>query len=252
MIAKHGVELKLNTEARVDVLKAGGFDAVIVAAGVRPRTIPMLEKARAAKDPRVVAYDDLISGRVPAGERVAIIGAGGIGFDVAAFLASPRDRSISLDQKAFFENWGIDYAAKGGIDGVKPHPLSSGRMVYLLQRKNEKLGKRLGKTTGWAHRKQLIAQGTQMLQGVSYGELDSEGLWIERTVDEKVVKERLPVDQVVVCAGQESENRLFGELQAAGVRAFIIGGAKLAGELDAKRAIDDGVRLAAGLENLLQ
>ena len=252
MIAKHGVELKLNTEARVDVLKAGGFDAVIVAAGVRPRTIPMLEKARAAKDPRVVAYDDLISGRVPAGERVAIIGAGGIGFDVAAFLASPRDRSISLDQKAFFENWGIDYAAKGGIDGVKPHPLSSGRMVYLLQRKDEKLGKRLGKTTGWAHRKQLIAQGTQMLQGVSYGELDSEGLWIERTVDEKVVKERLPVDQVVVCAGQESENRLFDELQAAGVRAFIIGGAKLAGELDAKRAIDDGVRLAAGLENLLQ
>jgi 2,4-dienoyl-CoA reductase (NADPH2) len=251
MIAKLGIELKLGTEARVDVLKAAAYDAVIVAAGVRPRTIPLLEKARAEKDPRVVAYDELIRGRVAPGERVAIIGAGGIGFDVAAFLAAPRERSLSLDPKAFFENWGVDLNAKGGVEGVKPHPLSSGRKIYLLQRKDEKLGKRLGKTTGWAHRRQLLAQGTQMLQGVQYGELDPEGLWIERTVDGKIEKEHLAVDQVVVCAGQESENRLFGELESAGVRAFLIGGAKQAGELDAKRAIDQGVRLAATLENLL-
>jgi 2,4-dienoyl-CoA reductase (NADPH2) len=252
MIAKYGVELRLNSEAKTDDLKSAGFDAVVVAAGVRPRSIPLLEKARAAKDPRVVSYDELISGKVQPGKRVAIIGAGGIGFDVAAFLEAPFEKSPSLDPKAFFENWGIQYGARGGVEGVKAHPLSSGRTVYLLQRKDEKLGKRLGKTTGWAHRSQLLAQGTKMLKGVNYGDLDSEGLWIERTIDGAVKKERLDVDQVVVCAGQESENRLFSELEAVGVRTFIIGGAKEAGELDAKRAIEQGVRLAEGLESLLQ
>lgn len=252
MIAKLGVEMIVNTEARVDVLKAGEYAAVVVAAGVRPRSIPLIEKARAAGDPRVVAYDELLRGRVKPGERVAIIGAGGIGFDVAAFLAAPRDRSLSLDPKSFFEHWGVDYRARGGVEGVKPHPLSSGREIYLLQRKDEKLGKRLGKTTGWAHRKQLLAQGIHMLQGVHYGDLDAEGLWIDRTIDGKTARERLDVDQVVVCAGQESENRLFTDLELAGVRAFLIGGAKQAGELDAKRAIDQGVRLAASLEKLLQ
>jgi 2,4-dienoyl-CoA reductase (NADPH2) len=252
MIAKHGIELLVNTEARVDVLKAGGYDAVVVAAGVRPRSIPLLDKARAAKDPRVVAYDELIRGKVAPGERVAIIGAGGIGFDVAAFLAAPRGRSLSLDPKSFFEHWGISYAARGGVEGVKPHALSSGREIYLLQRKDERLGIRLGKTTGWAHRKQLVDQGIHMLQGVQYGDLDATGLWIDRTVDGVSKKEHLDVDQVVVCAGQESENRLFGELELAGLRTYLIGGAKQAGELDAKRAIEQGVRLAADLENLLQ
>ncbi len=252
MIAKHGVELLVGTEGRVDVLKSGGYDAVVVAAGVRPRSIPLLDRARAAKDPRVVAYDELLRGKVRPGERVAIIGAGGIGFDVAAFLAAPRERSISLDPKSFFEQWGIDYSARGGVEGVKPHALSSGREIYLLQRKDERLGVRLGKTTGWAHRKQLVDQGIHMLQGVNYGDMDAEGLWIDRKVEGVPKKERLSVDQVVVCAGQESENRLFGELELAGVRAFLIGGAKQAGELDAKRAIEQGVRLAADLEKLLQ
>ncbi|MBS1962556.1 MAG: NADPH-dependent 2,4-dienoyl-CoA reductase [Bdellovibrionales bacterium] len=252
MIGKYGVELLLGTEARADVLGAGGYDGIVVATGVRPRVIPLLEKARAAKDPRVIAYDDLLAGRAKPGERVAIIGAGGIGFDVAAFLAAPRDRSISLDPKNFFQEWGIDYAARGGVTGVKPNPLSSGRTIYLLQRKDERVGARLGKTTGWAHRKQLLDQGVRMMPGVKYGELDGEGLWIERTVDGALRKERLDVDQVVVCAGQESENRLFSELETSGVKTFLIGGAKLAGELDAKRAIDEGVRLAARLEALLE
>jgi 2,4-dienoyl-CoA reductase (NADPH2) len=252
MLEKYGVELLLNTDAGVDVLCTVGYDAIVVAAGVRPRTIPLLEKARAEKDPRVVAYDELLGGKVKPGQRVAIIGAGGIGFDVATFLEAPRERSLSLDPKSFFEHWGIRYGARGGVEGVTPHPLSSGRRVYLLQRKDERLGKHLGKTTGWAHRKQLLAQGVEMIPGVRYGEMDTRGLWIERTIDGTPRRECLEVDQVVVCAGQESENRLFSELEAAGERVFLIGGAKQAGELDAKRAIDQGVRLAAGLENLLQ
>ncbi len=267
MLEKHGVDVRLGAEARLSELvnaskakadvfsrdanpaDAAKFDAVVIAAGVVPRSIPLIESARANRDPRVVSYEELLNGRVAPGNRVAIIGAGGIGFDVATFLAAPADHALSLEPAAFFAHWGIRLEARGGVEGVKAIPAASPRKIFLLQRKDERVGARLGKTTGWIHRRQLLDQGVEMIAGVQYGDLDRDGLCIERGEEGK---RPLEVDQVVVCAGQVSENRLFGELEAAGVRAFLIGGAKEAGELDAKRAIDQGVRLAAGLEKLLE
>jgi 2,4-dienoyl-CoA reductase (NADPH2) len=249
-LARLGVEVRLGTEARLDALAGPGseFAAVVVASGVSPRPIPLLEKARAAGDPRVVTYEELLSGRVKPGRRVAIIGAGGIGFDVATFLLAPENHELSLVPAAFYRHWGIRLDARGGIEGVKPEPLSSGREVTLLQRSPTKPGARLGKTTGWIHRRTLKDQGVRTLTGVQYGDMDEKGLWITTGTEKRL----LEVDQVVVCAGQVSENRLFTELQGAGAKAFLIGGAKEALELDAKRAIDQGVRLAASLETLLK
>lgn len=250
MIAKYGITLHLNSEIDTETLvrSKSDFDAVVVAAGVRPRVIPLLQSARERGDPRVVAYDELLSGKVKPGNRVAVIGAGGIGFDVATFLLAPADHALSLVPASFFKHWGIRYEARGGIEGIRPEPQTSGRKVFLLQRKDEKMGARLGKTTGWIHRKMVADQGITMLAGVVYGELSPLGLAITR----KGKSENLDVDQIVICAGQESENRLFSELLARGVKAFLIGGAEEAGELDAQRAIDQGVRLAADLENRLK
>lgn len=275
MIQKYSIRLELGMEASLDFLLTGAgvpasapgsgafapgntvplggssFDVVVISAGVRPRLIPLLTKAREANDPRVVAYDELISGKVQPGNRVAVIGAGGIGFDVAAFLAAPPGHALSLDPKVFFKHWGIRWEARGGVEGVKPEPISSGRTIYLLQRKNEKLGKRLGRTTGWIHRKELADQAVKMIAGVQYDEMDATGLWITKDAGTpQAVREHLDVDQVVVCAGQESENRLFFELEKAGVRTYLIGGAKQAGELDAKRAIEQGIRLASTLDGI--
>ncbi|MBC7386991.1 MAG: NADPH-dependent 2,4-dienoyl-CoA reductase [Cryobacterium sp.] len=263
MMKKYGVRLELNSKMDAAYfasrkipagdLSSSGFAAVVLAAGVRPREIPLLETARVRGDSRVVAYDELIRGTVKAGNRVAIIGAGGIGFDVGSFLASPDDHALSLNPATFFRHWGIRWDAKGGVEGVKPAPLASVRKIYLLQRKNEKLGMRLGKTTGWIHRKELADQSVEMIAGVQYREMDATGLWIERhSGTPKAERDHLDVDQVVVCAGQESENGLLPELGALGVRAFIIGGAKQAGELDAKRAIEQGVRLGEQIEMLLE
>lgn len=250
MISKLGITLRLGSEVDTEALVSpdAGFDAIVVAAGVRPRVIPLLEAARVKNDPRVVAYDELLLGKVKPGNRVAIIGAGGIGFDVAAFLLSPPDHSLSLTPATFFKHWGIRYEARGGTEGVSAEPQSSGRKVYLLQRKDEKMGIRLGKTTGWIHRKMIADQGAILMAGVTYGEFSSQGFAIAR----KGKTEYLDVDQVVVCAGQVSENRLFQELETRGVKVFLIGGAQEAGELDAKRAIDQGVRLAAELESRLK
>ncbi len=245
-----GITLRLNHSVTADELlaPASAFEAVIVAAGVRPRVIPLLAEARARGDSRVVAYDELLLGKVKPGSRVAVIGAGGIGFDVATFLLAPADHSLSLTPAGFFKHWGIRYEARGGVEGIKPEAQGSGRKVYLLQRKDEKLGIRLGKTTGWIHRKMLADQGVTMMAGVTYGAYASAGLEITRGGKSDV----LDVDQIVICAGQESENRLFSELTARGAPVFIIGGAAEAGELDAKRAISQGVHLAAELENRLK
>ena len=178
----------------------------------------------------------------PVGKRVAIIGAGGIGFDVAEFLAH-RGMSPTLDAALWRREWGVGDPAevRGGL--VEPAPEAPAREVWLLQRKAEKPGRGLGKTTGWIHRAALAANGVKMIGGVSYERILPEGLVVRRGG----VEELIPVDSVVLCAGQVPARGLADDLAAAGIAAHVIGGADVAAELDAKRAIDQGARLAARL-----
>ena len=233
-----GVEQRLGREADVATLAAGGFDEVILATGVRPRDahIP------GTPHPKVLSYlDVLLLGR-PVGKRVAIVGAGGIGFDVAEFLVQEQP-SPSEDPHRFLTEWGVDeaFAARGGL--MPPRVEPPVHQVYLLQRKPGRLGAGLGKTTGWAHRASLKAKGVEMIAGASYGRVDDTGLHITVAGEPRL----LDVDNVVICAGQESRRDLEAGLAAAGCRVHVIGGARLAAELDAKRAIDEGTRLAAAL-----
>ncbi len=254
-----GVALRLSTPVAAADLQ--GFDAVVVAAGIRPRKVDF----PGADHAKVVSYLDILTGRVRAGARVAIVGAGGIGFDVAEFLvhqplvdasvmevapksgdtepASPSPDSLSLDPARWMAEWGVDptFSSPGGLRRPEPEPPA--REVWLLQRSPGKPGAKLGKTTGWIHRATLKAKQVAMLGGVSYLGVDDDGFRIR--VDDK--EQTLPVDQVVVCAGQEPRRDLFDALQAAGVAAHLIGGADVAAELDAKRAIAQGSRLAATL-----
>ncbi len=231
-----GVDLKLNT--RVDAAALKGFDEVIVATGVTPRhpAIPGVDHAK------VLSYVDVLAGNAPVGAKVAIVGAGGIGFDVAEFLTH-QGHSPTLDAPAWYRQWGIDatLSARGGL--AKPAPGAPARQVYLLQRSTGKLGDKLNKTSGWVHRSTLKMARVEMIGGVSYEGIDDRGLKIRTGEDVRV----LEVDNVVICAGQESNRGLYDELVAAGVKAHVIGGAHTAGELDAKRAIDQGVRLAVTL-----
>ncbi len=233
-----GVEQRLGREAQASMLAAGGFDDVILATGVRPRDA----RIPGTPHPMALSYlDVLLLGR-PVGRRVAIVGAGGIGFDVAEFLVQGRP-SPSEDPHRFLAEWGVDeaYAARGGLmpPRVEPPP----HQVYLLQRKPGRPGAGLGKTTGWAHRASLKAKGVEMIAGASYDRVDDAGLHISLAGQARL----LEVDSVVICAGQESRRDLEAGLAAMGCRAHVIGGARLAAELDAKRAIDEGTRLAAGL-----
>ncbi len=230
-----GLDLKLG--ARVGADQLTGFDEVILATGVTPRTprIPGVEH------PKVLSYIDVLLNGAPVGGKVAVIGAGGIGFDVSEFLT--HDHSPATDVKAYAREWGIDMelAHPGGLVEAEEDP--SPREVWLLQRKNERVGKRLGKTTGWAHRLSLQKKGVTMLPGVEYEKIDDQGLHI--VVDGQ--PQLLPVDNVVICAGQESRTELAGELENLGLKPHVIGGAKLAAELDAKRAIAEAAELAARL-----
>ena len=236
-----GVDLHLNTRVSVDDLAKGSFDEIILATGIVPRTpaIPGIEH------PKVIGYLDAILGRKPIGQTVAVIGAGGIGFDVSE-LITHRGESTSLSREAFWKEWGIDLAleARGGIAGIKPRPHAAARKVYLLQRKTTKVGDGLGKTTGWIHRAGLKSKQVEMLNSVDYLQVDDEGLHIRIADWEPQV---LPVDTVIVCAGQDSLRDLHDGLVAAGQSVHLIGGADVASELDAKRAINQGSRLAAGL-----
>lgn len=233
---KHGVDVRLRTPVAVDDLT--GFDEVVVATGVTPRT----PEISGVDHPKVVSYVDVLRGDAEVGARVAVVGAGGIGFDVAEFLTDGGE-GASRDPEEFFRQWGVDtdLAAPGGLrTAERPAPP---RTVHLLQRKTAKVGAGLGKTTGWIHRLELRHRGVQMLAGVTYDRIDDEGLHL--TVgDEKTV---LDVDTVVLCSGQEPRRDLADELIAAGQRVHVIGGADVAAELDAKRAIDQGTRLAASL-----
>ena len=231
-----GVVLQLST--RVDAETLTGFDDVVVATGVTPRAIDI----EGHDHPKVVSYLDVLERRVTPGTKVAIIGAGGIGFDVAEFLVEAGP-SATLDPQRWMAEWGVDanFETPGGL--VPPHPEPPARKVWLLQRTAGKPGARLGKTTGWIHRATLKAKGVKMLGGVEYLGVDDAGLHVRVDGSEQT----LPVDHVVICAGQESRRGLFDALQAKGQRSHLIGGANVAAELDAKRAIAEGSRLAASL-----
>lgn len=231
-----GVEVKLDTVA--DVAELAGFDAVVIATGITPRRVDF----PGADHPKVVTYLDVLLGRVQVGEQVAIIGAGGIGFDVGEFLVH-EGPSSALDPARWMAEWGVDPTFEGRGALAKPAPEAPARKVWLLQRSPGKPGARLGKTTGWIHRATLKAKGVSMLGGVEYLGVDDSGLRIRVDGEEQL----LPVSHVVVCAGQEPRRDLHAALQAAGIQAQLIGGADVAAELDAKRAIDQGSRVAAAL-----
>lgn len=236
-LALLGVTLKLKTRVDANTLNNSEFDEVIIATGIAPRTPPI----EGIDHPKVLSYIDVIVRKKHVGEKVAIIGAGGIGFDVSEYL-SHAGESTSQNIPAFMKEWGIDmnFGSRGGIEGVKPAPTPSPREIFLLQRKTTKVGAGLGKTTGWAHRAGLLSKGVSMLAGVEYLKVDDAGLHIK--VNDKV--QVLNVDHIVVCAGQEPLRELVDGLNKP---HHLIGGADLATELDAKRAINQGTRLAAGL-----
>ncbi|MCX5562217.1 NADPH-dependent 2,4-dienoyl-CoA reductase [Streptomyces sp. NBC_00038] len=240
-IESTGVTLHLNTRATADTLAAAGFDEVVVATGVVPRVphIPGIDH------PSVVSYVDVVRHGAPVGDRVAVVGAGGIGVDVSEFLT--HTTSPTLDPQAWRAEWGIDIDAedlRGGL--VEPKPEPSPRQVYLLQRKTSRIGKDLGKTTGWVHRAVLRAKGVEQITGVSYERIDDAGMHISYG-PERERPQVLAVDTVVICAGQEPLRDLVDGLTERGITTHVIGGADVAAELDAKRAIEQGTRLAASI-----
>ena len=238
--SQYNVNLQLNHKVNGSELSA--FDEVIIATGVIPR-VPKIEGINHKK---VIIYNELIKKQKIAGEKVAIIGAGGIGFDVAEFLSEDNPEVYSNPQ-AFCKEWGIDYDLKtdGGL--VKPQHAKSPREIYLLQRKTSKAGKSLGKTTGWIHRLALKKRGVTSLSGCSYNKIDDQGLHITiKSKDGTHKQQILDVDNVIICAGQISVDGLYHSLIDK-QSCHLIGGAQQAGELDAKRAIKQGVLLGAKL-----
>ncbi|QCZ93148.1 NADPH-dependent 2,4-dienoyl-CoA reductase [Salinimonas iocasae] len=233
----HNVTVKLNTEATAALLNDECFDEVIIATGIFPR-IPDIE---GIDNDKVLSYVDVIKGKKPVGQKVAIVGAGGIGFDTAEYL-SHGESQPSLNIEAFMKEWGIDmsFSARGGVNGMQPQPEPSSREIVLLQRKTSRMGKGLGKTTGWAHRASLKMKGVTMIPGVEYKKIDDNGFLLTIEGQEKL----LEVDNVIICAGQEPLREVIEGLNAP---HHLIGGADEALELDAKRAIDQGTRLAATL-----
>ncbi|MDC6109148.1 FAD-dependent oxidoreductase [Serratia rubidaea] len=232
------VTLRLGRQVAAQDLQE--FDEVILACGIVPRTpaIPGIDNAR------VLSYLDVLRDKKPVGQRVAIIGAGGIGFDTAEYL-SQHGESSSLHPQAFNHEWGIDtqLRQRGGLSPDGADVPRSARQIFLLQRKTSKVGEGLGKTTGWIHRASLSMRGVKMLSGVQYQRIDDEGLHIVREEQASC----LPVDTIVICAGQEPRRELQQPLLAMGKSVHLIGGADVAAELDARRAIEQGTRLAMAL-----
>ena len=235
MLEKHAVDVRLNTEATVGAL--ADFDEIVIATGVVPRELAL----PGADHPSVLSYADAIEQPERVGKRVAVIGAGGIGFDVSELLS--HEGHPTMEVAAWCDEWGVDLAVgeRGGLKA--PQQPRSPRSIVMLQRKSSKPGKNLGKTTGWVHRASLKQRGVETLAGCEYVRIDDAGLHIRREGQEQVVE----VDTIVVCAGQESVRDLISPLAQAGSRVHVIGGADEAAELDAKRAIDQGTRLAASL-----
>lgn len=240
-LEKTGVDVRLNTKVNREQLEREGFDEVIVATGVVPRALNI----PGSDLPQVLSYAEVLNG-APVGHKVAVIGAGGIGFDVSEFLLKPEQQPQPQPVEDWKREWGVDlnphYVSEGGMQAPKIHPPV--REIYLLQRKTTPLGAGLGKTTGWVHRAQLKKHGVRMLRGVQYKAIGDEGLWVEMDGHDQLLR----VDTVVVCAGQESVKEIMPENgQQTLAQYHIIGGAKLAAELDAKRAIREGAELAAKL-----
>lgn len=235
-IELRGIDLRLNTYATAESLLAEDFEEIVLSTGVTPRT-PEIEGVNHAS---VLSYLDVIRDKKPVGANVAILGAGGIGFDVAEFITA-HGESATLVPEKFYQEWGIDadYTGAGGLTEAKPQ--LSERRVGLFQRKETKVGAGLGKTTGWIHRTELKAKGVQMAPGVEYQKIDDAGLHLRINGADTV----LAVDTVILCTGQEPRRELQPELEAGGAVVHLIGGADVAAELDAKRAIDQGTRLAA-------
>ncbi len=241
MMERHQIDVRLNSDPEADDL--GSYDEVVIATGVRPRD-PEIE---GQNGPNVLSYIDVLAGKAPVGKRVAVIGAGGIGFDVAEFLVH-EGPSPTEEPQLWRKEWGVSDPEidRGGLAPEGPQPDAAAREVVLLQRKPEKPGKRLGKTTGWIHRAALKMKGVKMIAGVNYERIDADGLHI--TFGEARENPTLiEVDTVVLCAGQTPERSLADRLIAKGLAPHVIGGADVAAELDAKRAIDQGARLAATL-----
>jgi 2,4-dienoyl-CoA reductase (NADPH2) len=240
-LEKTGVELRLNTKVNREQLEREGFDEVIIATGVVPRAL----KIQGSDAPNVLSYAQVLRGAT-VGHRVAVIGAGGIGFDVSEFLLKPQHQPQPQPLADWKREWGVDrdahYMTEGGLQHAEVE--SPVREIYLLQRKTTPLGIGLGKTSGWVHRAQLKKHAVRMLRGVQYKAVSNEGLWVEMNGQDQLLR----VDTIVVCAGQESVKDLMpNEGQATLANYHIIGGAKLAAELDAKRAIRDGAEIAAKL-----
>jgi 2,4-dienoyl-CoA reductase (NADPH2) len=234
------VDVRLGARVDAASLIADGFDDVVLATGVTPRD-PRID---GQDHPKVLSYLDVLLHSKPVGAKVAIVGAGGIGFDMAEFLVQ-EGHSPTLDLPLWLREWGIDptLEARGGVEGVTPQPAPPAREVFLLQRSDGKPGERLNKTTGWVHRTALKMKRVQMIAGCTYERIDDRGLHI--SVGGK--PHTLAVDHVVICAGQEPNRALADPLRAAGLPVHLVGGADVAAELDAKRAIDQGTRLAATL-----
>ena len=238
MIELHNVSLKLGHRVSAEDLNSGQYDHVVVATGITPRT-PAIN---GIDHPKAILYTDVIKGNKAVGNKVAVIGAGGIGFDVCE-LISHSGPSGAVDREVFAREWGIDFDnhPRGGVTGVEPIVAKSDREIWLLQRKDTAVGRGLGKTTGWTHRLALSRRGVTMLNAVEYLKIDDAGLHIRRGGQQQI----LPADTVIICAGQESERSLFDELQKSRHSSELIGGAYKAAELDAKAAIKQASYSAA-------
>ena len=234
----HMVTVQLNTRVNAEDLINGHFDEVILATGIVPRT----PKIEGIDHPKVLSYIDVLKLKKPVGKRVAVIGAGGIGFDVSEYLAHEGE-STALNIEAWLKEWGIDKTmkARSGIEGVQAKVHPSPREIFMLKRSKGKFGGGLGKTTGWIHRTSLKNKKVQFINQVQYSKIDDEGLHYIQNGAQKV----LTVDNVVICAGQLPFKELLEPLEAEGIKVHVVGGADVAAELDAKRAIDQASRLAA-------
>ena len=241
MVAEYGITVNLNTEVSANDL--GDFDEVIIATGVVPRD-PQIPGQDAGN---VVSYIDILNGKVKAGKKVAVIGAGGIGFDVSEHLVHDGD-STTTNLPEWMKEWGVTDPAehRSGLAPEGPQPHAAAREVTMLQRKATKVGKGLGKTTGWIHRASLTMKSVQMIGGVNYEKIDADGLHISFG-ETREKPQLIEADTIVLCAGQLSDRSLADALEAKGITCHVIGGADVAAELDAKRAIDQGTRLAAAL-----
>ena len=239
-IELHNVNLKLNTKVSVEDIQNSDFDEIVIATGIQPRAL----KIEGINHPKVLSYIDVLKHKKPVGKRVAVIGAGGIGFDVSEYL-SHEGESTSQNIDAWLKEWGIDKSmeARSGIEGVQPEFHPSPREIFMFKRSKGKFGGNLGKTTGWIHRSTLKKKKVQFIGEVAYNKIDDKGLHYTQNEEQKV----LEVDNVVICAGQTPFKELYQPLLDLGKNVHVIGGADFASELDAKRAINQGARLAASL-----